>query len=97
MTLIKAFLREAIQRFFEKLLDKCEVLLNVDFIERKEFTQKAKTIIFTGTIDSYFDYKLGALEYRSLKFEHEILDMQNYQGVAVVNYTDFRDSLYEDY
>lgn len=77
-------------KIFEKLLDKCEVLLNIDFIERREeFTQKAKTIIFTGTIDSYFDYKLGALEYRSLKFEHEILDMQNYQGVAVVNYTDF--------
>ncbi|MBZ7967952.1 UDP-galactopyranose mutase [Campylobacter sp. RM9756] len=74
---------------FDKMLKGCEVLLNVDFLKhRQEFQSKAKKIIFTGAIDSYFDYKYGALEYRSLRFEHKILDIGNYQGVAVVNYTD---------
>lgn len=76
-------------RIFEKLLKDCDVLLNTDFLANKgELSKKAKKIIFTGTIDSYFEYKLGELEYRSLKFEHESLNTSNFQGVAVVNYTD---------
>lgn len=76
-------------KIFEKLLKKCDVVLNTDFlVEKQELISKAKNILYTGTIDSYFDYCFGALEYRSLKFEHEILDTDNFQGVAVVNYTD---------
>lgn len=76
-------------QIFEKLLNGIEVKLNTDFLENKdEFKKLAKKIIFTGTIDSYFDYKLGELEYRSLKFEHLVKDESNIQGVAVVNYTD---------
>ena len=74
----------------EKLLAKSEVRLNTDFLAHKnELGKKAKKIIFTGTIDSYFDYQLGALEYRSLEFEHEHLQTNNYQGVAVMNFTDY--------
>ncbi|MDO4674680.1 UDP-galactopyranose mutase [Campylobacter sp.] len=74
---------------FEKLLEGCEILLGTDFLKhRAELGQRAKKIIFTGTIDSFFDYALGELEYRSLHFEHELLDEANFQGVAVVNYTD---------
>ncbi len=74
---------------FDKLLDGIEVSLNTDFFENKiELSKKAKKIVFTGMIDQYFDYKYGVLEYRSLKFEHEILDEMNYQGNAVVNYSE---------
>lgn len=74
---------------FEKMLKDSEVLLNTDFLEhRNELQAKAKKIIFTGTIDSYFDYQFGALEYRSLEFKHKTLETNNFQGVAVVNYTD---------
>lgn len=77
-------------RIFEKLLENCEVLLNTDFLkERNELGKKAKKILFTGAIDSYFDYELGELEYRSLRFKEELLEEDNYQGVAVVNFTDF--------
>ncbi len=73
---------------FEKMFDKCEIILNTDYLtEREKYEDVADKIIFTGTIDSYFDYKFGELEYRSLRFETEVLDMENYQGVAVVNYT----------
>ena len=51
-------------------------------------------MVYTGPIDAYFGYKLGALEYRSVRFETEVLDMPNYQGNAVVNYTDARDPLH---
>ena len=74
---------------FEKLLSRCEVELNTDFLSDKEYFHKiAKKIIFTGAIDSYFDYAFGALEYRSLRFEERILECENYQGVAVMNFTD---------
>ena len=64
-------------------------LTGVDFFEfRKENPDIAEKIIFTGMIDEYFDYQLGALEYRSVRFETEVLDCENYQGNAVVNYTD---------
>ena len=66
-----------------------DVRTGVDFFEfRKENPDIAEKIIFTGMIDEYFDYKLGALEYRSVRFETEVLDCKNYQGNAVVNYTD---------
>ncbi len=73
----------------EKMISGCDVVLDCDFnSNNEELANKAKTIIYTGTIDSYFNYKLGSLEYRSLRFEDKILDCDNYQGVAVVNYTD---------
>ena len=76
-------------RIIQKMLSECEVRLNVDFNEVSEqYKRLAKKIIYTGTIDSYFHYCYGSLEYRSLRFEHERIEMENYQGVAVVNYTD---------
>ena len=73
----------------EKMLAGADVRTGVDFFEfRKENPDIAEKIIFTGQIDEYFDYKLGALEYRSVRFETEVLDCENYQGNAVVNYTD---------
>ena len=73
----------------EKMLEGCDVRTGIDYFEfRKEYPGIAGTVIFTGMIDEYFDYKLGALEYRSVRFETEVLDMENYQGNAVVNYTE---------
>lgn len=74
----------------EKMLDGIEVRLNSDFFEkRKEYENCAKKILFTGMIDEFFNYCYGELEYRSLRFEHELLDCENYQGNAVVNYTEY--------
>ena len=71
------------------MLAGAEVRTGVDFFEfRKENPDIADTVIFTGQIDEYFGYELGALEYRSVRFETEVLDCENYQGNAVVNYTD---------
>lgn len=73
----------------ENMLDGIEVILNEDYLKNKEYWNKQATkVIYTGPIDAYFDYSLGHLEYRSLRFETEILDIPNYQGSAVVNYTD---------
>ena len=73
----------------EKLLEGIEVELNTDFFaDRKSLEASATKLVFTGMIDQFFDYKFGELEYRSLRFEHEILDQENYQGNAVVNYTE---------
>ena len=73
----------------ENLLDGIEVRLNTDYLEhREELNALADKVIYTGPIDAYFDYQLGALEYRSVRFETELLDLPNYQGNAVVNYTD---------
>jgi UDP-galactopyranose mutase len=73
----------------EKMLEGSEVRLNVDFFEnREELQAQAKKTVFTGMIDQYFNYKFGVLEYRSLQFETSIEDTENYQGNAVVNYTD---------
>lgn len=67
-----------------------DVVLGVDyFSDRKAWDERARTVLYTGEIDRFFDFKLGALEYRSLRFETEVLDMPDYQGNAVVNYTDF--------
>ena len=66
----------------------CEVELNVDFIkQRDKYKNIANKIIFTGAIDNYFDYKFGQLEYRGLRFETERLEQDNYQGIAVMNFT----------
>lgn len=76
-------------KLIERLLEGIEVRLNTDFLEnRGELTELAHRIVYTGPIDAYFDFKLGPLAYRTLRFESEILDMPNYQGVAVMNYTD---------
>ncbi len=73
----------------EKLLARIEVRLNVDYFKNKyELEHLAQTIVYTGMIDEFFDYELGVLEYRSLRFEHQILETPNFQGNAVVNYTD---------
>ena len=74
----------------EKMLDGIEVRLNEDFFDkREEYENIAEKIVFTGPIDQYYNFKYGNLEYRSLRFETEIKDMQNYQGNAVVNYTEY--------
>lgn len=73
----------------ENMLSGIEVRLNVDYLKNKEEYDKiADKIIYTGAIDEYFNYKLGALEYRSVRFETEILNKPNFQGNAAVNYTD---------
>ncbi|EPY4136153.1 UDP-galactopyranose mutase [Klebsiella variicola] len=75
----------------DKMLDGIEVLLETDFFERKEYYLSiADKIIFTGMIDQYYDYCYGTLEYRSLKFETKELDIDNFQGNAVVNYTEYK-------
>lgn len=72
----------------EKMLEKAEVRLNTDYFEFiKQNSDIAKKTIFTGAIDEFFEYRFGALEYRSVRFETEILSEENYQGNAVVNYT----------
>ena len=74
----------------EKMLDGIEVRLDTDFFANREtFAAQAEKIVFTGMIDAYFDYCYGELEYRSLRFETEVLDCENYQGNAVVNYTEY--------
>ena len=73
----------------EKLLDGVEVRLNTDYFEFiRENPEIAETTLYTGMIDEFFGYKLGVLEYRSVRFETEVLDTDNYQGNAVVNYTE---------
>lgn len=76
-------------RLIEALLEGVEVRLNTDyFTHRDEFNALAKEVVFTGKIDEFYDYRFGNLEYRTVRFEHEVLDMPNYQGNAVVNYTE---------
>lgn len=74
----------------EKMLEGIEVRLNTDFFDKRDaYMSCAKKIVFTGMIDAYFDYCYGELEYRSLRFETEEMDIENYQGNAVVNYTEY--------
>lgn len=77
-------------QIFEKLLSGCEVRLNTDyFANRQYFNNLAKTIVFTGQIDAYYDYRFGELDFRSLRFEHKMLKgVVDFQGNAVVNYTE---------
>lgn len=73
----------------ENMLKDVEVELGVNFFANcQELEASAEKVVFTGMIDQYFDYKHGELEYRSLRFDHEVLDEENYQGNAVVNYTE---------
>ena len=77
-------------KMVENMLRGIEVRLNTDYLADKEkFDAIADNVIYTGPVDAYFDYKLGTLQYRSVRFETELLDMENYQGNAVVNYTDY--------
>ena len=76
-------------KMVENMLDGIEVRLNVDYFEHKaELDALADRVIYTGPIDAYFGYKLGYLQYRSVRFETEVLDKPNFQGNAAVNYTD---------
>ena len=76
-------------RMVANMLDGIEVELNVDYFDKKdEYDAMADKIVYTGAIDRYFDYKLGTLEYRSVRFENELLDIPSFQGNAAVNYTD---------
>lgn len=76
-------------KMIEKILDGIEVKLGEDYLDKKvEYDAMAKKVVYTGPIDAFFEYKLGALEYRSVRFENEILDIPNFQGNAAVNYTD---------
>ncbi len=76
-------------QIIEKMFDGCEIQLNTDFFDEKEkWLSMADKIIYTGTIDRFFDYKFGELEYRSLRFETEILEIENFQNNAVINYTE---------
>ena len=71
------------------MLEGIQTELNVDYLEnKKEYDAMAQKVIYTGAIDAYFGYKLGNLEYRSVRFETELLDKPNFQGNAAVNYTD---------
>lgn len=73
----------------EKMLAGAEVHLNTDYLAGKaEFDAMVHKVVYTGSIDAYFEYQLGTLEYRSVRFENQIMDKENYQGNAVVNYTD---------
>lgn len=76
-------------KMVENILDGIEVRLNEDYLKNKiEYDALAKKVVYTGAIDAYFGYKIGTLEYRSVHFETELLDKPNFQGNAVVNYTD---------
>ena len=75
----------------ERILEGIDIRLNTDYLDpetRKQLDDEVRAVIYTGPIDALFDYKLGNLEYRSLRFEEELLEIPNFQGNAVVNYTD---------
>ncbi len=77
-------------QIIEKMLDCAKVCLNVDYLkQRKDLDQMAERTVYTGPIDAYYDYRYGELEYRAVRFETETLDIDNYQGNAVVNYTEY--------
>lgn len=76
-------------KMVEAMLEGVEIRLNADFLKNKDkYSNLAKKVIYTGAIDEYFDYCFGKLEYRSLQFETEILEESNFQGNAVINYTE---------
>lgn len=77
-------------KIVEKMLDGVEVRLGVDFLtNRDSLTKEARNIIYTGAIDEYYNYKFGHLEFRTVRFETKVLDTPNYQGNAVINYTEY--------
>jgi UDP-galactopyranose mutase len=74
-------------KMFEKMLDGIEVKTNTDyFLDREYFNSIAKNVVYTGCIDEFFNYEFGELDYRSLEFDHQIKEIDNYQGNAVINY-----------
>lgn len=76
-------------KMVENMLEGIDVRLGIDYLKEKEkYDNMAEKVVYTGAIDAYFNYILGALEYRSVRFETEVLDVQNFQGNAAVNYTD---------
>ena len=76
-------------RMVANMLEGIEVQLNEDYLEKKEqFDALAEKVVYTGPVDAYFGYSMGYLEYRSVRFENELLDIPNFQGNAAVNYTD---------
>lgn len=76
-------------KMMERMLDGIDVKLNTNyFLNRKYFDSISKKTVYTGCIDEFFDYEFGELEYRSLRFDHEMIDKENYQGNAVINYCD---------
>ena len=76
-------------KMVKKMLDGIEVLLNTNYLDdKKKWNELADKVVYTGPIDAYFDYSLGYLQYRSVRFENELLDIPNFQGNAAVNYTD---------
>ncbi|HEY8443698.1 MAG TPA: UDP-galactopyranose mutase [Clostridia bacterium] len=76
-------------QIIKKMLAECDIKLNADYFDDKAYYDSlAEKILYTGSIDRFFDYRFGELEYRSLRFETEVLDTDNYQGNAVVNYTE---------
>ena len=78
-------------QIFDKMLEGTEVWLDKDYFDDRNFYDGlADKVIYTGPIDKFFDYKFGKLEYRSLRWETEILEEDNFQGVPVVNYTDLK-------
>ena len=80
---------EGYTKLVERLLDGIEVRLNCDYLENREaLDRQATRVVYTGPIDAFFGFRLGMLEYRSVRFENELLDQPNFQGNAAVNYTD---------
>jgi len=76
-------------KLIDKLLEGCEVRLGVDYLENREaWNEQAEQVVYTGEIDRYFDYRLGHLEWRTVRFETETMNVSNYQGNAVINYTE---------
>lgn len=76
-------------QIFEQLLNGIDVKLNIDYLKDKEYwNSQADKIIYTGPIDAYYDYQFGELEYKTTKFEHTKMEVDNYQGIAMMNYTD---------
>jgi len=76
-------------RVMERMLEGAEVRLGVDYLgDREAFDELADMVVYTGAIDAFYGFRFGPLEYRGLRFEHELLDEENHQGVAVMNYTD---------
>ena len=76
-------------KLIERLLEGCDVLTGTDYFDGREaWNAKAEKVVYTGMLDRYFDFCYGPLEYRSLRFEDTVYDVPNYQGVAVMNYTD---------
>ena len=76
-------------KLIQNILKDIEVRLNEDYLKNRQYYNSiAEKIVYTGAIDAYFDYKLGTLQYRTVRFENEILDIPNFQGTALINYTD---------